>query len=176
MKKHQLPISAKAYARFIARIESALSTSPAGISAMRHAFDLYLSGDTSAAEALPADLKTAFRFLRHEIDIAIERSRRARERARIRRAQSSLLPSDTTPLNDSPCDTHAGRLTRQNRAQSSASPVTTTASLSDNINSESCDETAVSNIKPSRKQRRAELRIINRQSTKRRNKRLYPMP
>ncbi|MCM1050509.1 MAG: hypothetical protein NC349_00975 [Paenibacillus sp.] len=176
MKKHQLPISAKAYARFIARIESALSTSPAGISAMRHAFDLYLSGDTSAAEALPADLKTAFRFLRHEIDVAIERSRRARERARIRRAQSSLLPSDTTPLNDSPCDIHAGRLSRQKRAQSSASPVTTPEAVTDGADTESSDETMANIFKPSRRQRRAECRKTNRQTARKRNKRLCPMP
>ena len=118
MKNNQLPISAKAYARFITRIETTLADSPTCITAMRNALDRYLAGETSVADTLPTHLRTAFLFLRHEIDTAIERSRRARERARMRR---EMITTDINndSADDSPTDENVTgfRLSRSQRRE-----------------------------------------------------------
>ena len=151
MKNNQLPISAKAYARFVTRIETALADSPTCITAMRNALDRYLAGDTSVADTLPTHLRTAFLFLRHEIDTAIERSRRARERARMRREMIASSVPGPTP----------------------SSPITT------DINNDSADDSPtdenVTGFRLSRSQRREQQRNIHRTSNKKRNKRLCPL-
>lgn len=79
------PISRKAMAGFISRIDNALDA-PALREAMKQALNLYLDGEAGSARAsLPSELSTAFEFLRQEVDKAIERSRNARMRARMRR-------------------------------------------------------------------------------------------
>ncbi|MCM1051371.1 MAG: hypothetical protein NC349_05360 [Paenibacillus sp.] len=79
------PISRKAMAGFISRIDNALEA-PALRDSMKHALNLYLDGEAGSARAsLPSELSTAFEFLRQEVDKAIERSRKARMRARMRR-------------------------------------------------------------------------------------------
>lgn len=90
-----LPISRKAYLRFTDRINRVYGPDTSGATAMLTALDRYLSGDHSADDTLPLSAKTAFTFLRQEIDMAIERSRKARERARIRRAtpETATLPA-----------------------------------------------------------------------------------
>lgn len=152
MKNNQLPISAKAYARFITRIETTLADSPTCITAMRNALDRYLAGETSVADTLPTHLRTAFLFLRHEIDTAIERSRRARERARMRREMIASSVPGPTP----------------------SSPITT------DINNDSADDSPtdenVTGFRLSRSQRREQQRNIHRTSNKKRNKRLCPLP
>lgn len=70
--------------------------------------DRYLAGDHSAGDTLPATSRTAFAFLRQEIDVAIQRSMRARERARQRRAereaatQPALSPAESPQPEVSP--------------------------------------------------------------------------
>lgn len=72
-------------AGFISRIDQAITaTSLRDI--MKQALNLYLDGEAGSARAsLPAELSTAFEFLRQEVDKAIERSSKARMRARMRR-------------------------------------------------------------------------------------------
>ncbi len=149
MKNNQLPISAKAYARFITRIETALADSPTCITAMRNALDRYLAGETSVADTLPTHLRTAFLFLRHEIDTAIERSRRARERARMRREMITSRPASHSPI--------------------------TTDINNDSADDSPIDEN-VTGFRLSRSQRREQQRNIHRISNKKRNKRLCPLP
>lgn len=86
MKKTSVsPISRKAMAGFISRIDNAIEDS--GLrDTMKNALHMYLDGNAEEARmALPAQLRTAFEFLRQEIDKAIERSSKARLRARMRR-------------------------------------------------------------------------------------------
>lgn len=89
-----LPISRNAYKRFINRIISVFADDPAGMSEMITAFDSYLTDPASPIIFINPSMRVAFSFLRQDIDIAIERSRRARQRALARKA--STTPS-TTP-------------------------------------------------------------------------------
>lgn len=80
------PISAKAYNRFVDRIHSLLGLTD-DAAAMVGALDAYLDGtpvERLGLESRPA-LSLAFAFLRQEVDIAMARSRKARERAALRR-------------------------------------------------------------------------------------------
>ena len=111
-----LPISRKAYIRFTDRINRVYGPDTSEANAMITVLDRYLAGDHSAGDTLPATSRTAFAFLRQEIDLAIERSMRARERARQRRAereaatQPALSPAEspqpevstTLPATDAP--------------------------------------------------------------------------
>ena len=101
-KLNNLPISKNAYTRFTARIIEVLKSDQKAISIMCAALDRYLSGDTDAADSLPPTLRMAFCFLQHDIDIAIQRSTRARMRARLRKASSTSSPSanSVTPAKD----------------------------------------------------------------------------
>ena len=76
----RLPISRKAYKGFVDCIQSLLGES-AGAASLITALDLYLSGDSRYADGLDASLRLAFEFLRQDVDKAVERSRKARERA-----------------------------------------------------------------------------------------------
>lgn len=76
----RLPISRKAYKGFVDRIKSLLGESD-GAASLIAALDLYLGDDSRYAEGLDASLRLAFEFLRQEVDKAVERSRKARERA-----------------------------------------------------------------------------------------------
>lgn len=83
-----LPVSRKAYDGFVGRIRAILGNTFEGDS-MIHALDDYLKGDHSYKWGLDLVCKLAFEFLRQEIDRAIERSRRARERAALRRSRKA---------------------------------------------------------------------------------------
>lgn len=83
-----LPMSRKAYDGFVGRIRAILGNTFEGDS-MIHALDDYLKGDHSYKWGLDLVCKLAFEFLRQEIDRAIERSRRARERAALRRSRKA---------------------------------------------------------------------------------------
>lgn len=91
MSTNTLPISRKALNGFLQRIRHVYTLDPEKTSAMEHALHLYLDNDNSYRLAIPDTDRTAFEFLRHEIDTAIERSRRARERARLRREAKASL-------------------------------------------------------------------------------------
>lgn len=49
------------------------------------ALDLYLKGDKRYATGLDASLQLAFAFLRQDVDMAMERSRKARQRVAMRK-------------------------------------------------------------------------------------------
>ena len=83
-----LPISKKAYLRLVARIDKAFEfyhkeSVPNAV--MIAALNRYLIGDVEVIEQLPPALFIAFQFVMQDADMAMERSRKARERARLRR-------------------------------------------------------------------------------------------
>ena len=84
--KWGIPISRKAYIRFVERIRSVYADDPAKASNVERSLELYLCRDTDYTLFLadPAD-RRGFEFLRQEVDKAIECSRNARMRARMRR-------------------------------------------------------------------------------------------
>ncbi|MCM1052182.1 MAG: hypothetical protein NC349_09485 [Paenibacillus sp.] len=95
MNTNTLPISRKAYTGFIQRIRQVYSFDPDKTTAMENALRLYLNNDNSYQLSIPETDRHAFEFLRHDIDTAIERSRRARERARQRKeAKASAITND----------------------------------------------------------------------------------
>lgn len=76
------PVSQKAYARFVERINLVV-VDMSKREAMLKALDKYLEGDTAGyACGLAADCIMAFEMLRHDIDLAMARSAKARMRAR----------------------------------------------------------------------------------------------
>lgn len=83
-----LPVSKKAYNRFIERINIVI-TDIGKRAAMAKALDTYLTGNrTDYAAPLSPECAMVFEMLRFEIDQAITRSERARARALARKAQS----------------------------------------------------------------------------------------
>lgn len=80
-----LSISRNAYKRFVDRILKVFLPDSESADVMITALDAYLSVGLDAVSIADASMRTAFAFLRQDIDVAIERSRRARERARIRK-------------------------------------------------------------------------------------------
>lgn len=80
-----LPISRNAYKRFVGRIRQVYLPDAVSADAMIAALDAYLAGGPDAVSLSDRSMLTAFAFLRQEVDVAIERSRRARERARLRK-------------------------------------------------------------------------------------------
>lgn len=100
-------ISQKAYDRFVARIKDVYSGYIMDPAPMLRALDAYLDGNRGAHYSLPPLAHLAFLVLRQDIDAAIERSRAARERARLRReakmketATDSPSPSDPPPADN----------------------------------------------------------------------------
>lgn len=87
MKKSQsqLPISRKAYKGFIERINSAIGEADRAI-LLVNALDSYLRGEDDYVCGLDDGLRLAFIFLRQDIDMAMARSAKARERAARRKA------------------------------------------------------------------------------------------
>lgn len=81
-----LPVSKKAYNGFTDRIRQVYVSDASRSALMIDVLDRYLDGDKVAPDTLDEHMRMAFEFLRHDVDLAIERSRRARERARARRA------------------------------------------------------------------------------------------
>ncbi len=94
-----LPISRNAYKRFINRIISVFADDPAGMSEMIAAFDSYLADPASPINFNNPSMRVAFSFLRQDIDVAIERSRRARQRALARKATATTTLNATTTSN-----------------------------------------------------------------------------
>lgn len=94
-----LPISRNAYKRFINRIISVFADDPTGMSEMIAAFDSYLADPTSPINFINPSMRAAFSFLRQDIDVAIERSRRARQRALVRKASATTTLNATTTSN-----------------------------------------------------------------------------
>lgn len=87
------PVSRKAYSGFVARIHSVLGDTPRA-TALVKALDRYLGGESDAVDGLDDASAMAFAFLRQDVDAAIERSRRARERAAKRKASAAAPSAD----------------------------------------------------------------------------------
>ena len=104
-----LPISRKAYRRFIDRIHEVYSAELPVARLMVSVLDVYLLGDRHLAGAMleGSDHKHAFSFLCQDVDMAIERSRRARQQAlarRLARQQAeAIVPTASTPAPSPAC-------------------------------------------------------------------------
>lgn len=94
-----LPISRNAYKRFINRIISVFADDPSGMSEMIAAFDSYLADPASPINFINPSMRAAFSFLRQDIDVAIERSSRARQRALARKSTATTTLNATTTSN-----------------------------------------------------------------------------
>lgn len=80
-----LPISRKAYDKFVERIHRVFPTDPETAGHMITLMKMYLAKGEAALEPFSISARVAFAFLAQDIDVAIERSARARQRARERR-------------------------------------------------------------------------------------------
>ena len=100
-----LPISKKAYTRFCERIRRINATLGTDSAYMLDMLDEYLAGNKHPGDDLHPQQDFAFLFLRDEIDLAITRSTRAREAARLRRERKppekrhkeKKIPDNNTP-------------------------------------------------------------------------------
>lgn len=81
---NHLPVSRKVYADISSRISTTLAHSPASEAEAMRLVDSFLQGETPASQDLMAML--AFGMIRAELERAMARSGRARERARARKA------------------------------------------------------------------------------------------
>ena len=118
----QLPISKKAYERFVSRICSLFGTLgnrhvDAGM--LIRALDRYLAGAKDAGRLLEPELRLLFKFICQDVDMAMERSRKARERARSRR-ESAAMTTDVSSHPDG-SDTDIVRLRPVSRRERRAS-------------------------------------------------------
>lgn len=118
-----LPISRNAYKRFINRIISVFADDPTGMSEMIAAFDSYLADPASPIQFINPSMRAAFSFLRQDIDVAIERSRRARQRALARK--STATPSTPTATTPGGTTTHIPSTTPEDTYSPSHAPSTT---------------------------------------------------
>lgn len=101
MIKNARPVSEKAYKCFTERIRLVVRDPERMIAAL----DLYLSGDkTTYADGLTEGESITFEMLRFEIDNAIDRSARARQRARARRQSAEMSEQSVNPTKPSLCE------------------------------------------------------------------------
>lgn len=176
-----LPISRKAYLRFTDRINRVYGSGSANATRMLTVLDRYLAGDYLAGETLPVSERTAFAFLRHEIDMAISRSCKARERARLRRAGAETATPTEPALSEE---------TQPEPATSTTEPDTPTLGAPANDNPapgtprvelfyETVPTYEILNLMPRQKPlslSRKDRRALQRQSSKKRNKPLGSKP
>lgn len=80
-----LPISRKAYDKFVERIHRVFDSDPETAGHMITLMKMYLAKGEAALQPFSTSARVAFAFLAQDIDMAIERSTRARQRARERR-------------------------------------------------------------------------------------------
>ena len=85
---HAMTVSKKFYADIMGRIESALSFAPGSAAEAVRLVDTYLLGGEAASDDPCAML--AFNMIRPELDKAVIRSRRARERAQMRKKAKAV--------------------------------------------------------------------------------------
>ncbi len=88
MKMKNLPVSGKFYNDINDRVNTALSHSPLSASEAMRLVDSYLDG--KAAESSDCEAMLAFMMIRVELDRAMVRSSRARQRAAIRKAAMTV--------------------------------------------------------------------------------------
>ncbi len=92
-----LTVSKKVYSDISERINTTLSFSPYSAAEAMHVVDAYLAGEDAVSEDAIAML--AFNMIKAELDRAMVRSTRARERAEKRRkAQPAACKPDAAPV------------------------------------------------------------------------------
>lgn len=104
-KKSAMLISKRAYEGFMFRIYEVFASNLALASVMISVLESYLMGDASAADSLTPELRPAWAFLKQDVDLAMERSRRARLRARQRADRRAMMTSQTAAEGDAATDT-----------------------------------------------------------------------
>ncbi len=99
------PVSQKAYARFVERINHVFNNSDRS-EAMLTALDRYLDGerDGSCLRDLPTECVVAFEMLRFDVDMAIARSEKARMRARRQRVSEEPTVACQVKEHESPAE------------------------------------------------------------------------
>lgn len=93
--RHQLPISVKAYSQYLDRFKYTFCEQfpmPELYDECVALLDGYLAAGTMPDESVNPYVRMAFALLKPEIDKSIARSKAARERAAIRRANKNVLP------------------------------------------------------------------------------------
>lgn len=170
MKKCPYNVSSKSYDKFVKRIESVIADEDAR-KRMISAMQLYLAGYTdSCMEHLDEACRMAFEFMRFELDEAMRRSVRARERARRRKAvaEGEVCQASPTPSADGVpvpsvrrrqyAEAIAGSLEAYARAAGRELPAGAVKALEKEI--------AALPVRKSRRQRRAETRRAGAGKTK----------
>lgn len=89
-----LPVSKKAYEGFVTRINEVFGSDVFGATMMIKTLDRYLAGEVNVGDELTPLLRLGWEFLRQDVDVAMERSRRARERGRLRRGRRCVAADD----------------------------------------------------------------------------------
>ncbi len=110
--KQTLPVSRKFYSDIISRVNTALSHSPECAEDTKKIIDAYLAG--KKPKSTDGMAMVAFNMIKDEIDRAVSRSRRARERAAARR----LLKEDRKeePISsENPSESERGWISRRQR-------------------------------------------------------------
>ncbi len=91
---NNLPVSKKVYSDITGRINTALASSPSSAAEALRIVDMYLADGTADSSDQMAML--AFNMIRAELDRAMSRSSRARERARKRKESISSQQTPAT--------------------------------------------------------------------------------
>ncbi len=91
-----LPVSKKVYSDITSRVNTTLSFAPTSAAEAMRLVDSYLAG--FEAESSDPAATIAFSMIRPELDRAMSRSARARERARIRKAKLTASADDSCPV------------------------------------------------------------------------------
>ncbi|MCM1050419.1 MAG: hypothetical protein NC349_00510 [Paenibacillus sp.] len=158
---NHLPVSRKVYADITSRISTALAPSPASVAEAMRLVDSFLHGESPASHDHMAML--AFGMIRAELERAMARSARARERARARKATQAGNSGTTSIVTD------GQSLPSPNRPglnQSSAiTPLPLYSDISPDTSDQSPEQPTAPEIKLSRRSRRL-LDRLNRPKKK----------
>lgn len=123
-----LPVSKKAYEGFVTRINEVFGSDVFGATMMIKTLDRYLAGEVNVGDELTPLLRLGWEFLRQDVDVAMERSRRARERGRLRRgrrcvaADSGVVSADNGVVSAEKCAEKCADNRVDNRADVSLLP------------------------------------------------------
>lgn len=93
MKKDQLPVSRKFYNDISTRVGNALAAAPASAAEAMRIIDAYMAGKEPVSRDSMSLL--AFNMVKAEIDRAMARSQRARERAKARKSMTKKEATGT---------------------------------------------------------------------------------
>lgn len=153
-KMNHLPVSRKVYADITSRISTALAPSPASVVEAMRLVDSFLHGESPASHDLMAML--AFGMIRAELERAMARSARARERARARKA-TQAENSGATPI-----VTDGQSLPSPNRSGPNQSGIHTPLPLSSDASPDTSDQSPELPTAPEIKLSRRSRRLLDR--------------